>query len=336
MIIPVIHCFDNRYVIPAAVSFLSMLEYANKKHQYKLYVLHTDITLENQNKLTSIVSQFSNASLEFINMDNKFSELFSNTQQKAHYSKEMYYKLCIASLFPQYDFAIVTDVDVLYQGDISIEYEKFIYTTEYYAAGVHVDSLKGTFLETYSHIYDSDFSKEEKNILNEGVGAGYLILNLAKMRQNDIGRMLIDYTVQNAHRLIQPEQDVLNLCLSPQIYHLPLSSMVCTYLYDIQLQAPEVITPELEQALLKPIQVHFATHVKPWNKPSCTKSHLWYSYLLKTPFFYEQMYLLEENQKIQKEIWCFCGIPILLLKTRPKAIQKIKLFGVKLTKRKSK
>ena len=32
-------------------------------------------------------------------------------------------------------------------------------------AGVHVDRLKGSFLETYDNIYDPYFNKEEKNIL---------------------------------------------------------------------------------------------------------------------------------------------------------------------------
>ena len=234
MIIPVVHCFDNNYVIPASVAFLSMLEHANKKHQYKLYIMHSDITLENQKKLTSVVNRFANASLEFIDMNNKFNDLFSNTLCQAHYSKEMYYKLCVASLFKQYDYAIITDVDVLYQDDISKEYEKFIKTTDYYMAGVYTDRLKGTFLETYDNVYDADFNADEKHILLNGVGAGYLIFNLKKIRKDGIEKKLIDFAAKNTYRLIQPEQDTLNLCLYPNIYRLPLSSMVCTYLYDLQ------------------------------------------------------------------------------------------------------
>lgn len=323
MIIPVIHCFDNNYVIPAAVAFLSMLEHANPAHTYQLHVLHTNISEENQAKLQSVVGQFKNASLAFVNMDNKFDDLFSQTVTKGHYSKEMYYKLCISTLFPQYDFAIVTDVDVVYQGDISTEYEKFIQTTEYYIAGVYIDRLKGTFLETHNHIYDCDFNKEEKNILSTGIGAGYLIFNLKKIRADEKEKELITYARANANRLRQPEQDVLNLCLYDHIYRLPLSSMICTYLYDIQEQTPDAITDIFATAMQKPIQIHYATIIKPWNTPSCAKAHIWYTYLLKTPFFYEQMCLL--SQKIEtsrKAKYTLLSIPIIKIKD-----SKAKLLG---------
>lgn len=51
MDIPVLHFFNNKYVTPAAVSFYSMLENADKNQNYILYVGHSDITKENQEKL---------------------------------------------------------------------------------------------------------------------------------------------------------------------------------------------------------------------------------------------------------------------------------------------
>lgn len=334
MIIPIVHCFNNAYVIPASVAFLSMLEHANSNHYYKLYVLHADITEDNQRKLATIVAQFRNATLEFIDMNTQFNELFRHTRHQGHYSKEMYYKLCVASLFPQYEFAIVTDVDVLYQGDISIEYEKFIHTTDYYMAGVHLGLKgKGTFLDDFFANYESKFSQDEKEILKEGVGAGYLIFNLSKIRRDRLEQKLIDCSARNAHRLIQPEQDTLNLCCFPHIYRLPFASMVCTYLYNIQSQSPEVITPEIKRACMNPVQIHFATPIKPWNTPTSTKAHLWYAYLLKTSFFYEQMRILDSFKNDWKEKWCLWGIPILSLKGRTNAIRKARLLGIKLKKK---
>ena len=54
MDIPVLHFFNNKYVIPAAVSFYSMLENADKNYNYILYVGHSDITKENQEKLKNV------------------------------------------------------------------------------------------------------------------------------------------------------------------------------------------------------------------------------------------------------------------------------------------
>lgn len=80
MDIPVLHFFNNKYVIPAAVSFYSMLENADKNYNYILYVGHSDITKENQEKLKKTIENFSNAQLNFIDMDNKFDDLFKKTK----------------------------------------------------------------------------------------------------------------------------------------------------------------------------------------------------------------------------------------------------------------
>ena len=81
MDIPVLHFFNNKYVIPAAVSFYSMLENADKNYNYILYVGHSDITRENQEKLKKTIECFSNAQLKFIDMNNKFDDLFRKTKQ---------------------------------------------------------------------------------------------------------------------------------------------------------------------------------------------------------------------------------------------------------------
>ena len=35
-IIPVVHCFDNNYVLPAAVAFYSLLENADSNYFYRI------------------------------------------------------------------------------------------------------------------------------------------------------------------------------------------------------------------------------------------------------------------------------------------------------------
>lgn len=80
MEIPVVHFFNNNYVIPAAVSFYSMLENASKAHSYMLYVGHSDISRENQEKLRLLVQKFDNAKIVFLDMKNKFEDLFNKTK----------------------------------------------------------------------------------------------------------------------------------------------------------------------------------------------------------------------------------------------------------------
>lgn len=52
-------------------------------------------------------------------MNNKFDDEFDVMKTKAHYSKEVLYKLLAPTIFPQYEQIIITDVDVVFCGDIA-------------------------------------------------------------------------------------------------------------------------------------------------------------------------------------------------------------------------
>lgn len=323
-IVPIMHCFDDNYVIPASVSFLSMLENANPRYFYKLYVLHTDISEKNQNTLNSIVSKFNNADLQFIDMNNKFNDEFDVMKTKAHYSKEILYKLLAPTIFPQYEQIIITDVDVVFCGDIAEIYDEGQF--DEYIAGIAYHNVLENFMR---NTYEAQFSSEEIRKLL--IGAGLLCVNLKKMREDGMEAKCVAYLEQNLHRLKQPEQDVLNLVCYPKIKLLPERFMVCTYLYDM-IENNEFFGNEItlgkqdkvwiKEALSKVIQLHYAGAQKPWNTPTCTKSDVWFSYLLKTPFFYEVMRKITAPKLPDCKLYLFDKIKIIKIKDN-----KIRFLG---------
>lgn len=281
-VIPVVHCFDNNFVLPACISFYSMLEHADKNFFYKLYVMHSDISEENQSKLARIVNKFSNASVDFINMNNQFSNLFSKTKNKAHYSKEIYYKFLVANILEHFDKAIITDVDVVFLDDISSDFNSFIVDSDYYFAGVQALRKKGSWSESFFDIYKK-FTQEEKDKLL--TGAGYWIFNLKKMREDKMVDKFINFALKNAKRIKQPEQDTVNLLCYPNIKLLHPKTMVCAFHYDMyqnnsdyskDLRYSSVVVKE---AIEKPVQLHYAGK-KPWNGGK-TKAKIWFEYLYK-------------------------------------------------------
>lgn len=323
-IIPIMHCFDDNYVIPASVSFLSMLENANPRYFYKLYVLHTDISEKNQNTLNSIVSKFNNADLQFIDMNNKFNDEFDVMKTKAHYSKEFLYKLLAPTIFPQYEQIIITDVDVVFCGDIAEIYDEGQF--DEYIAGITYHNVLENFMR---NTYEAQFSNEEIRKLL--IGGGLLYMNLKKMREDGMEAKCVAYLKQNAHRLKQAEQDVLNLVCYPKIKLLPERFMVCTYLYDMiennEFFGNEITLGEqdkvwIKEALSKVIQLHYAGAQKPWNTPTCTKSDVWFSYLLKTPFFYEVMRKITAPKLPDCKLYLFDKIKIIKIKDN-----KIRFLG---------
>lgn len=288
--IPIMHCFDNNYVIPAAVSFYSMLEHANPDYYYSLYVLHTDITWQNQKKLADLVSTFPNASLEFINMSNRFNDLWKCFPATGHLTKELLYKLIAASIFPQYDKLIITDVDVIFLGDISQSYFSFSETDAVYLAGVRPMLPANSFIISYNKNYYRNFGENASSMLK--TCGGYLVMNLRKIREDNMEDVFLDYLNKNFNKLFQPEQDVWNYCCpESKIVFLPLNYVVCSYAYDIFTTEKRCHTDanykpnEVKNALLNPVQLHYATGTKPWNTMDSVMSDKWLLYLKKTEFY---------------------------------------------------
>lgn len=337
MTIPVIHCFDTNYVPAAAVAFLSLLEHANPAYEYRLIVLHTDITEEQQLRLKKIVHVFPHATLEFLNMEGRLSSEFGNLKNKGHFSKEMLYKLIIPDLFPRMDKAIVSDVDVLYRGDIStllLDFEEKGADKEFLLAGVSYSQFDFKYGKeepylSFSRQYDV-FGAQQRKILGKGIGAGLLVMNLGLMRRVNSTRAFLAFLSENEGKLVQPEQDVLNLCCYPHIKYLPPQDMVCTYLWQWTTEEERL---QIENLLNRPVQVHFATAVKPWNASDCLFIEEWYSYLIRTPFLGDVLkngggYAPKEIHLGKKGMLKLCNGKLPFLKYKEKnGAMSLKLLG---------
>jgi len=322
-IIPVMHCFDNNYAIPAAVSFYSMLQHADQAHEYRLYVLHSDITLQNRQKLAKLAADFPNASLEFIDMSNRFGGVWEKIYagNATHVTKECLYKLIAPSVFPQYDKLVITDVDVVFEGDISPGFFAFDPSDPVYIAGVKHICPAGSFLENFYALYWRRFGKNALEKLE--ICGGFLVMNLRRLREDNMEKVFLRYLKKHAARFLQPEQDIFNFCLkSENILKLPLNYVVCTYAYDIfgfesdalaeeKLKSeppdPHYTPEEIGGALRNPVQLHYATGNKPWNggsgnaSASTAKFGKWFAALRQTDFYadYVRMNQTEKYEKIR-------------------------------------
>lgn len=288
--IPIMHCFDNNYAIGAGVAFYSMLEHADSAYEYAIYVLHSDISNDNQKKLQETVSKFGNARLTFVYMNNALCDLFESTGNKAYWTKETFYKFFAPSVLAEHDKAMIADVDVVYLGDISKNFLSFDLAENYYLAAHRSFCVKGSGLEQWFYSrYRGKFSDEE--IKKLVVGGGYLIFNLRLMREHNCQYNFLQYAFSNAHRLVQVEQDVIALVCQPKIKYLPGNSVVYPYCYDMYKSDHDYVNDqyysedEIRFALNNPIQIHYtAMSIKPWKNRNALKGDIWWKYLTKTPF----------------------------------------------------
>lgn len=290
MKIPIVMMFNDNYSIPSGAAILSLLSNANKNYFYELYILHNDISELHQNMIKSIVYKFQNAKIEFKNMENKLDNLAIK-----NYPKELLYKFCLSTIFSELDFAIVTDVDVIFVNDISKEFCNFIKNKSYYFAGV-------------KQIQEKTHSKFSLNIKDNNMhflcGAGYMIYNLSLMRLNNIEEKCIEYYKENYHYCKYPDQDVLSQVCYPKIKLISPKNMMLTTLYRNKdkiskdnLYSYSANKTEIEEAFKKPVQLHYVESKdigKPWFDVFAPKAENWWEYIIKTPFYKEAFQKLLE------------------------------------------
>lgn len=294
--IPIMFCYDKNYVIPAAVAFYSLMNNANKEYNYILYTLHSDITDEQQKKLIETVKMFHNCSLEFVNMNQRLDDFWKKNYKGDHFSKEVMYKLLAASIFPQYEKIIISDVDVVFLGDISSSYFSLDGNNKDYIAGVKPIGKVQEYLKNYS----PEWSEDEIVQLGEICG-GYIVMNLKKIREDNFEKVFIDSLEKNGYRLNQMEQDIFNITCHNRISHLSLNYVACSYLWDYFQKEDDFNNDinysnlQIKSAMDNPIQLHYATSIKPWKNVDCTKSDIWYKYLAQTPFLAEFLHQLPDK-----------------------------------------
>lgn len=281
--IPIIHCFDKNYTLPAAVCFQSLLEHADTKSaRYALHVIG-NITDRDQTKLKSIVAKFPNATLDFHAPPDLpvTSDVLPAT---GHYSLDLYHKLAIPDLFPEYDRAIVADVDVVYQDDIAKAYDAFLPDGRRLVAGVWdlgyaAWHKKGLFpigkplIRKYARLY----THEELDALR--IGAGLLVYDMKGLRDGKWPARWIKFAQANAYRAILPEQEVINLTLGDAIQILPLNFMAIAEhatTYDIMPQAHRNKNAAWNEMYAAPVQMHYASKIKPWRFPGSSRAELWF------------------------------------------------------------
>ena len=287
-IIPIFLTFDRYYVVAAEVAIYSMLKHASADYTYYIYVLHSDIPVKSQDKLRKVIRRFPNAAIHFIHAE-ELEKKYPMLQGKKHFSKEIFYKLVAAEIFPQYDRVICTDVDVLFVDDISSSYFMFP-DQDFYFAGVGQTLESGRMAS-----YEKDFNEDEIKILRHEIMAGYLLINLKYIREKGKQQLLTDFYTRNFSRLQLPEQDAIVLCCWPEIAYLPLKYVACNNLYQVDEDAL-VFFPENEEfagdretalrkfrdTLAHPVQIHYVGPRKPWNSFGVPKQGMWFAYLKET------------------------------------------------------
>ncbi len=247
---------DNNAIYPTLISMTSALENNNKEKNILVYylLLSHDFNVSNIEIFESLKNHYQFKINYYI-----IPNIFENFD-KWRDSDTIYYKLLLPFIFPDHDRIIFLDGDTLVFKDISEMYElpfngNYVLGFPFHTPWI-IDKL----------------GINSKYYINGRV----ILLNIKKIRKNNMDINLLKYTVENYNNVLFLEQDTLNYIFYDKIGFLPLK--YGTYLfgnisdfkkYYMEKFRVQLNLTELDEAIKDPSIVHLSCcNPKVWNKTS--------------------------------------------------------------------
>ncbi len=277
--IPIFFSTDDNYIPYLDVAITSLIANASKEYSYRLVVLHTGLIEDNIAKVKE--NEAPGFKIDFIDISKDVESIKSRFKNIYHFSVVTYYRLFIASLFPEYDKILYLDCDLVVLGDISE-----LYNTEL------GDNILGAAPEQFVQ-NTSEFRDYAEKALgvdpDRYVNAGVLLINLKEFRKAGIEKKFIKLITDYDFDLLDPDQAYLNYLCNDRI-HILLNGWN---------KEPMPLSLEGKKNI-----VHYALYKKPWQYDDVIDGNYFWYYAKKSPFYEricESKNNFSDDDRAQKE-----------------------------------
>lgn len=277
--IPIFFSTDDNYIPYLDVAVSSLIANASKEFNYRIIILNTGLNESNIDKIKQ--NEREKFKIDFVDISADVEKIKSKLKNVYHFSIVTYYRLFIASLFPQYGKVIYLDCDLVVLGDISE-----LYHTEL------GDNILGACPEQFVQNTKEfrAYAAEALGVDPDGyVNAGVLLMNLAEFRKNRIEEKFVHLITEHDFDLLDPDQAYLNYLCFDKIQ----------ILSNGWNKEPMPLACEGKKNI-----VHYALYKKPWQYDDVMDGEYFWHYAERSPF-YEQILLNKQNfgeaQRAQKE-----------------------------------
>lgn len=248
---------NNDYFEKFATALISILQ-NNKNHELHFFVLNSDISLQNKQKIEKLKLSYRNFDIEYITPS---PDLFKDFKINIDYiSIETYFRYLIADLKPKMDKALYLDADLIVNADLEP-----LYNTDlggFYAAGA-----KDAYIESLDYKEKIGFKASDLYI-----NAGVMLFNLKKIRKDKMVQKLFANTLKLKDKISYQDQDILNITFKGNIKELDS-------IYNFTTENAKKEPSKLKKAVI----AHYTGKRKPWDKNCHHKlAFLWHFYNKQT------------------------------------------------------
>lgn len=264
----IVYTCDNNFVWIMGISMISLFENNKECDDIHVYLLGDGITDDNRLSLSDIATKYHRSFTLIKVPDLNIPEKLSSTR----WPKSAFTRMFAGELLPKVlDKVVYLDCDTIISASIV---NLSLYPTENYA----ICGVK----DCVSRLY-----KEKIGIVKNGsyINAGVLLMNLKKLREYDIRKMIADFVDKYESAISYADQDILNGIFKGIFGVLPpqydLMTLVSAYSYKEleQIRHPDsyYTEEEIEYSKKYPRIIHYTTcmlNIRPWFTDS-KHSYAW-------------------------------------------------------------
>ena len=266
--IPIFFTIDNKYAPYVSTAILSIKENSSKDYDYKVHILHEELSQENINKISKL--QCENLKIIFREMKEGMELITDRVENRLrcdYFTLTIYYRLFIADMFQEYDKGIYIDSDIIVPGDIS---ELYNHDLSDNIIGACTDNSIQGIPELVKYL-------EQAIGVNrlEYVNSGVLLMNLNKMREVEFSKKFLELLNTYHFDSIAPDQDYLNAMCNGKILYLD--------------EEWDAMPAEGKEELKNPKLIHYNLFQKPWCYDNIQYEAYFWKYAKQSEYYDEIM-----------------------------------------------
>ena len=273
-VIPIVFSANEKYAPYIAVTITSIIKNSNSDFYYQFYVLQTELSQNMVLRLEGISGK--NFGLICVDVNDWCS---GSMYSSAYFSTEMYFRLFIPELFPEYKKVIYLDCDTVVLGDISELYQ---------------NEFENELLGGMRNLMHAKMRKYVKIALglNEDtyINSGVLLFNCEQCRNENYTKKAFEY-LETRKDLIYPDQDLINITCENRIKLLDPKWNFTWHYRHLQLsQNSELHLSDEDMGLFceyekDPKLIHYTGEIKPWSDTNKFLSDIFWEYAKESVFF---------------------------------------------------
>ena len=283
--IPIFFSIDDSYAPFLSVALKSAIDNSKSENNYRAIVMFESLSQDNRERLGGLATD--NFKIDFVEMNEgleTITDRLSNRIRSEYFTLTIYFRLFIASMFPEYDKAIYIDSDIVLEEDIAELFS--IDIGDNFIGACRDASIDG--IEPFQSYVEQVVGVDRNDYVNSGV----LLMNLKRLRDADFDKHFLFLLNTYHFDSVAPDQDYLNAICKGSIY----------YLSPKWNAMPNEQKPKIEGAKL----IHYNLFSKPWCYDGLQYGERFWHYAENSGYINEirefKNNFTEDNQKEEMEI----------------------------------